>query len=431
MAESNSILNIVLQLKDDASAQISTFSGKLQDLQPAFRTMATVGAAGFAAISGEIYVALQAAGDAQVKLASMDATLKSVAGTSSDVRTKILDASKSFVQLGFDDESAAESMALMYQRTGDVTESLKLTSLAADLARAKHLDLESATKLVTLALSGSGRALLQYGISIKDSATPLEALGVLQEKVGGQAVAFSETLQGRMDALKVSTDNLQESIGTALMPALESILAAVQPLIEKFTVWATNNPQLLSQILLIGGGLSALLLTIGSIGLALPLIITGFDILLCPIGLVTGAVLALIATGAVIVARWQEMKDNFDVVWQNIKDIFTSAIDYIMAKLQPLINAFNTVTGMAKSVGGAIGGAISKILPFASGGIVTSPTIGLVGEAGPEAIIPLSQMGGMGGVYITINGDVSGDDLIEKVKTGIMGSLRLNTKFSA
>ncbi|HEX3861302.1 MAG TPA: hypothetical protein VHY35_06370 [Stellaceae bacterium] len=38
--------------------------------------------------------------------------------------------------------------------------------------------------------------------------------------------------------------------------------------------------------------------------------------------------------------------------------------------------------------------SISKVaLPkFASGGIVTSPTIGLIGEAGPEAIIPLSGM---------------------------------------
>jgi phage-related minor tail protein len=34
---------------------------------------------------------------------------------------------------------------------------------------------------------------------------------------------------------------------------------------------------------------------------------------------------------------------------------------------------------------------------FATGGIVTGPTVGLVGEAGPEAIIPLDRMGKMGG----------------------------------
>jgi phage-related minor tail protein len=45
---------------------------------------------------------------------------------------------------------------------------------------------------------------------------------------------------------------------------------------------------------------------------------------------------------------------------------------------------------------------------FATGGIVTGPTIGLVGEAGPEAIIPLDRAGGIGTTYVTIN--VTGAD---------------------
>ncbi|HEY7823543.1 MAG TPA: hypothetical protein VIG24_11935, partial [Acidimicrobiia bacterium] len=34
---------------------------------------------------------------------------------------------------------------------------------------------------------------------------------------------------------------------------------------------------------------------------------------------------------------------------------------------------------------------------FADGGLVTGPTLGMVGEAGPEMIIPLDRMGQMGG----------------------------------
>ena len=44
-----------------------------------------------------------------------------------------------------------------------------------------------------------------------------------------------------------------------------------------------------------------------------------------------------------------------------------------------------------------------RALPFAEGGIVTEPTLGLVGEAGPEAIIPLDRMGKMGGATYNIN----------------------------
>ncbi|MBK8706583.1 MAG: tape measure protein [Saprospiraceae bacterium] len=49
---------------------------------------------------------------------------------------------------------------------------------------------------------------------------------------------------------------------------------------------------------------------------------------------------------------------------------------------------------------------------FAAGGIVTAPTYGLVGEAGPEAIIPLRKLGdvtGMGNMELVTR--VSGDDL--------------------
>jgi hypothetical protein len=39
---------------------------------------------------------------------------------------------------------------------------------------------------------------------------------------------------------------------------------------------------------------------------------------------------------------------------------------------------------------------------LAEGGIVTGPTLAMIGEAGPEAVVPLSKMGGMGG-GVTVN----------------------------
>lgn len=56
-----------------------------------------------------------------------------------------------------------------------------------------------------------------------------------------------------------------------------------------------------------------------------------------------------------------------------------------------------------------------KYTPFATGGIVTGPVHGLVGEAGPEAIIPLSSptadriLGNGGGVTVVVNGNIYGD----------------------
>ncbi|HEY3363171.1 MAG TPA: hypothetical protein VGK06_15475 [Methanosarcina sp.] len=58
------------------------------------------------------------------------------------------------------------------------------------------------------------------------------------------------------------------------------------------------------------------------------------------------------------------------------------------------------------------GDGTNTIHMFATGGIVTAPTLGMVGEAGPEAIIPLDQMPNMGGnVTITVNGILDKSEL--------------------
>ena len=62
--------------------------------------------------------------------------------------------------------------------------------------------------------------------------------------------------------------------------------------------------------------------------------------------------------------------------------------------------------------------------PFAMGGIVTKPTLGLVGEAGAEAVIPLNQLGNLGGNNYTItvnagmgtNGAQVGAQIVEAIK---------------
>ncbi len=57
----------------------------------------------------------------------------------------------------------------------------------------------------------------------------------------------------------------------------------------------------------------------------------------------------------------------------------------------------------AAQSGGSLRGGTQLVVPgFASGGIVTRPTLAVVGEAGPEAIVPLSGGRGMGGVTINV-----------------------------
>jgi hypothetical protein len=86
-----------------------------------------------------------------------------------------------------------------------------------------------------------------------------------------------------------------------------------------------------------------------------------------------------------------------------------------MAEIQKLLKSVNTLEGAkaalatSKSGTDAITATGTSLLPktiiprFASGGIVTKPVLGMIGEAGAEAVIPLSKMGNMGNSSTSIN----------------------------
>jgi len=66
---------------------------------------------------------------------------------------------------------------------------------------------------------------------------------------------------------------------------------------------------------------------------------------------------------------------------------------------------------------------LNKMPMMAEGGIVNSPTAALIGEAGPEAVIPLNRMGSMGGstVNIVVNGSVTSEgDLVNAIRNAIL-----------
>jgi len=82
--------------------------------------------------------------------------------------------------------------------------------------------------------------------------------------------------------------------------------------------------------------------------------------------------------------------------------------------------AFQAVLSGIGSLASGIGSGIQRLGSFvglAEGGIVTRPTLAMVGEGGePEAVIPLSKMGGMGGVNITINGAIDPEATARQIR---------------
>ena len=76
------------------------------------------------------------------------------------------------------------------------------------------------------------------------------------------------------------------------------------------------------------------------------------------------------------------------------KDIVNKIVEGILAAPGAITDAITDLipgAGTLGKIGGGILSGVGSIIPFADGGIVNQPTLGLVGEAGPEAIIPLSS----------------------------------------
>lgn len=67
-------------------------------------------------------------------------------------------------------------------------------------------------------------------------------------------------------------------------------------------------------------------------------------------------------------------------IWNSIKSFFTESVPNFFS------NVWNNITGSAKAGYQATTG----VKPHAAGGVFTTPHLGLVAEAGPESIIPLS-----------------------------------------
>jgi hypothetical protein len=181
--------------------------------------------AGIGIAGGVVYElgrSVKAAIEAEQSQARLQAQLVA-SGISFEAHAKTIDTviQKHSQLSGLDDEELQDAFTNIVRVTGDVDKSLRLTGLAADFARAKHLDVAKAGEIVAKVAGGNTGILSRYGITMEKGASATEALGVLQQKFAGQAKAYGDTTGGSLDRVKVAAENLEERIGGALAPTVK------------------------------------------------------------------------------------------------------------------------------------------------------------------------------------------------------------------
>jgi hypothetical protein len=217
---------------------------------------------------------------------------------------------------------------------------------------------------------------------------------------------------------------------------LDAIAKDLEPVIANITAWATEHPKLTDAIIIGTAALAALALVVGVVGVAIITVtpvVEAIGVVIAaitsPIGLV---VVAIVALAAAVYFNWNLIKSDTQTIWTDISNfigtIWTtientvkSGVDNVISVINGFINSLDaihislpsvTIPGTKLSTPAVnLGFSIPDIPMLAEGGFVTQPTLALIGESGPEAVIPLSSGAGGAGaggqqIVVNINGGI-------------------------
>jgi hypothetical protein len=365
--------------------------------------------------------------------------------------------------------------------TKDVDEAQKLMTMSLDISTATGKSLEEVTEALSQAYGGNTGALEGLDASlrtaIEEGATFDELGKTLTDTYGGANAEFANTAEGGLAKFQIQMDNAKVSIGNAVLPIIEALIPALMSLAD----FLADNTQLLIIIGGVIGGVAATVIVLNGIikvwstlTKTLTILQGAFNAVLAlnPIMLVVIAVVALIAIFVLLQKRFDIVGKAMDFM----RDVFISAKDKVLDAFDSVLRFFRELPGNLRRVGtnilkvltypyrtafnlisklwnGSIGSfsisipdwvplvggksfnfpKMPTIPALAEGGIVNRPTLALIGEAGPEAVVPLGRGGGMmGGITINIAGSViSEGDLIEKVRKGLVETQRSGRRLVA
>ena len=226
--------------------------------------------------------------------------------------------------------------------------------------------------------------------------------------------AIIDALVQAMDKIVLAIMERLPQILTSLTQAILSIFialtspenmrVAIQCMIMLFTAIVQALPQILEQLALAQEEIITNLVDFLTDPVTIETVfIAGFELFKALVSAVPQILGLLIsAWGDLFSKLWETLKTNFTEFaakfGKGIGNALINAINGMLGFIQDFlngpINAINGALGALNQIPGVNIGqlntiTIGRIPALAAGGLVTSPTTALIGEAGPEAVIPL------------------------------------------
>lgn len=481
---------------ESVGKDLNTLSGKMKAHKASFIKMAAAGAAAMGALTVGAAFAVKEAAKAEGSYNKFNTVFgehkEDMLDFVKDLRKEMPTATHDIVRLAADLQDLLVPLGLSREKATEMSKGF--LDVANKIAAFNDVEPTEVLEAIKSGLAGSSEPLKRFGVNALETALETRALKdeLLEEgqafkdlepevkmQIRSQALLAqiidnsSDAISGfeknndsfirRQQGLNASITETKEALGKALLPMIDKILKKVLPFVESIKDW-TSKHEKLSPILVIAGiALAGLVMLIGTLGLILPGLIVLFGALslsMLPIAAVVLAIITvvglLIAVGWTlyknwndvvylvklrfkewkdsIVSVWTSIKDFFKSIWDGIKEIVGKAIDWLMDKIQPFIDAFEKVKSGVIWVKEKTVGTVSKAkswlkesLGFQHGGVVPgaigAPVPALV--HGGETIIPAGR--GIGGITINITGntfmadqegaEAIGDLIIERLKT--------------
>jgi hypothetical protein len=251
------------------------------------------------------------------------------------------------------DDELRPALAILARGTGSLTEAQKGLGLALDVAAGTGKPLATVSEALSKAYAGNLRGLNALDPRmkelVKNGATAEEAIAILSKTFKGDAAASADTAAGRFKGLGIALDETKESVGAALLPAVEKIL----PVIQKFGNWAQNNPKV---FLILAGAVAGL--SVAVIGLNIVMGILALN----PVALVLGAIILSVVGLTVGIITLYKKSETFRKIvegaWEGVKKAVEIVVDYLKG---PVVAAWDTIQGVLEVIKGLISGDFSRV----------------------------------------------------------------------
>jgi hypothetical protein len=215
---------------------------------------AAAGAAGLAIFGAAAVRAATADEHSQKLLAT---ALKSTTGaTDSQIASTEKWITKQQNSTGIIDDELRPALGALLRATGDQAKSQDLLTIAMDASVATGKPLQTISIALGRAYLGNTASLGRLGIQTKDASgkalTFSQIIGTLAQKTGGAAAAGADTLQGKLNILKGRFEDIEENVGAALIPKLETAAGAAVSVAHGFSTANAATGGLLGKAVLIG-----------------------------------------------------------------------------------------------------------------------------------------------------------------------------------